>query len=270
MSITGIKTELQERLQTALLEGDISLEDTAIAGVDLLEEEDVLTDEDEKGSLVLPVGSDENELLKSPTSSGDNSLKDSPPTSDIALNSSINVTQMPSRKIILKRKNSFSNSLVTSQLHTTKENTEPTAEKIPKSSKTYLKIDVSSNANDESSKAAPAKITQLSMQERLEMRAKKFGISQDPTPTYVIEDDEEKQIETLKKRAERFGCVLSSTIAKIDADEKLLKRKLRFGDVGKATTSKSSSSDSYAEKARQRLERFSEPTAAKTKITVSK
>ena len=35
----------------------------------------------------------------------------------------------------------------------------------------------------------------------------------------------------LKKRAERFGQVLSSSLSKVDEEEKILKRKERFGDV---------------------------------------
>ncbi|XP_036341592.1 uncharacterized protein LOC118750943 [Rhagoletis pomonella] len=64
LATTGNKTELQDRLQTALIDGDISLEDSAITNEDaLLDEDAVLTDEEES-----PIAADENELLKSPTS----------------------------------------------------------------------------------------------------------------------------------------------------------------------------------------------------------
>ncbi|CAD6995831.1 unnamed protein product [Ceratitis capitata] len=125
--------------------------------------------------------------------------------------------------------------------------------------------------------ASGKKVVTLTQMERLELRAKKFGIDSNSTkktttPTtkpasnkkLIIEPivNDAKQIEMLKKRAERFGCVVSSKMAKIDAAEKLLKRKERFG-AGKAaaitasaTAGTANTNDVWAEKARARLERF--------------
>lgn len=257
LSTAGNKNELQERLQTALLDGELSLEDTAISGEDLLDGEDtVLTDEEEAKIL----GADENELLKSPTTT---------PTAlpDLTLNDTKIETAQQTKKIVLKRKNSFSSvqtalssggvSGTDSTVTTTKENTEPPTKKTATDRKP---ITPASRAEQ---KDAPKKISQLSLQERLEMRAKKFGISTssagaasklssaDSNPGSSASD---QQIEILKKRAERFGCVVSSKIANLEAQEKLNKRKQRFGATLDVNTGKCG--DTYAEKARLRLERF--------------
>ena len=46
---------------------------------------------------------------------------------------------------------------------------------------------------------------------------------------------EQADTEALKKRAERFGQVLSPALSKVDEAEKIRKRKERFGDVTSAT-----------------------------------
>lgn len=264
LQTTGNKIELQERLQTALMDGDLSLEDTAISGEDLLE--DVLTDEEEK-ALILPP--DENELLKSPSS--ETALSFSPAT---VAAKSLEIPSPQPKKIVLKRKNSITPLTVL----------EPsTPATIPK--KTAL------SANDENGSEAKiakpdvkptiVKVSALTLEERLQMRAKKFGIEESKLKNSNSnsiggagggnsvkvggKDVDPKQIETLKKRAERFGCVVAPAIAEITANERLEKRKQRFGDVSGGVDgdkkSDAQSKDLYAEKARQRLERFK--TAAK-------
>jgi len=41
----------------------------------------------------------------------------------------------------------------------------------------------------------------------------------------------QQDVDALKKRAERFGQVLSSTLTKADAVDKVNKRKERFGEI---------------------------------------
>jgi len=60
LPIIGNKTELQERLQSALLDGDLSLEDTAMSE-DVLLDDDVLTDEE------VPVSPIPEETINSPS-----------------------------------------------------------------------------------------------------------------------------------------------------------------------------------------------------------
>jgi SAP domain-containing ribonucleoprotein len=125
------------------------------------------------------------------------------------------------------------------------------------------------------------KITTLSSQERLEMRAKKFSGNGSATAASETPSDDKltaraarfgitapttsstaKTItgptavsdEVLKKRAERFGAI-STDVKKIELNEKLQKRKERFGVAGKAVVSSTTTAD-QAEKARLRLERF--------------
>ncbi|WAQ93682.1 hypothetical protein MAR_006153 [Mya arenaria] len=45
----------------------------------------------------------------------------------------------------------------------------------------------------------------------------------------------EADVDVLKKRAERFGQVLSSSLSKVDEDERIRKRKERFGEITTAT-----------------------------------
>ncbi|XP_011196968.2 uncharacterized protein LOC105221582 [Zeugodacus cucurbitae] len=281
LATTGNKTELQDRLQTALLDGDISLEDSAITNEDaLLDEDAVLTDEEES-----PIAADENELLKSPTSTPTASELPSPLNENKTSTDATNTATNP-KKIILKRKVSLTNddgkvSSATegASITTSKENTEPPKEKVLKMSERNP-ITVSdlnpkeSNGTDTSGK----KVVQLTQMERLELRAKKFGLGSNsataaaaPKPvnntkvsniTIAPAVNDAKQMEMLKKRAERFGCVVSSKMAKIDAAEKLQKRKERFGAGRSATASSgvavdsAKSDDIWAEKARARLERF--------------
>lgn len=286
LATTGNKTELQDRLQTALLEGDISLEDSAITNEDaLLDEDAVLTDEEES-----PIAADENELLKSPTSTPTASelpslLNENKPSTDAT-----NTVTNP-KKIILKRKvslindgNKVSSVIENASSTTAKENTEPSKEKVLKMSErnpiTVSDLNSKEPTNSKiinGTNTSGPKVVQLTQMERLELRAKKFGLGSNSTTVAVATKplsntkissvttepavNDVKQMEMLKKRAERFGCVVSSKMAKIDAAERLQKRKERFG-VGSATTSSgvavgsTKSNDIWAEKARARLERF--------------
>ncbi|XP_067625224.1 uncharacterized protein [Eurosta solidaginis] len=312
LATTGNKTELQDRLQTALLDGDISLEDSAITNEDaLLDDDAALTDEED-----TPIAADENELLKSPTSTPTASELASPlnevkaSVADATDAVAVKTVAASPKKIILKRKTSYTSDdggktaaageVGTGASATTKENTEPPKEKVLKmSERNPITVVDLTNETD-----GGKKIVQLTQMERLELRAKKFGISKNTattTPTATgpatpatvkpkvnakISDigggaiiDDAKQIEILKKRAERFGCVVSSKMAQIDAAEKLQKRKERFG-AGNGTTvvvspvsgvGVTKGSDVWAEKARARLERFKNtPTLPTTTITTGK
>lgn len=272
LATTGNKTELQDRLQTALLEGDISLEDSAITNEDaLLDDDAVLTDEEES-----PIAADENELLKSPTSTPTASelpspLNENKPSTDVTNTATNKKTIILKRKVTLTNDGDKVSSATEDATSTTaKENTEPPKEKVLKMSERNP-ITVSDLSSKE------PKVVQLTQMERLELRAKKFGLGSNSTTAAISTKpvsntkissvttepvvNDVKQMEMLKKRAERFGCVVSSKMAKIDAAEKLQKRKERFG-AGSSTTStgvavgSTKSDDMWAEKARARLERF--------------
>lgn len=122
--------------------------------------------------------------------------------------------------------------------------------------------------------------------EKKDERAKRFGIESITTTTTTDDKKNSKisdngvstSVDILKKRAERFGGSVSSTITKIELGEKLQKRQERFGASPAQTTvttdgviikktpittlaqdkeaSAAIGTGEYAEKARLRLERF--------------
>ena len=120
-------------------------------------------------------------------------------------------------------------------------------------------------------------MTELTAQQRLELRAKKFGTAANSAPAVTTDNKKDvraarfglsktnsspidpkadlSSVEALKKRAERFGVACSDKLTKIESDERLQKRKERFGGTTTAVVKPSESSE-YAEKARLRLERF--------------
>ena len=280
LSIAGNKNELQERLQAAM-EGEPLLEDSSIAGEDILDEEGVLSDEEKI------LGSDENELLKSPTTTPTTILGKITSTDNKDAVIEDDILESPTiatKKVVLKRKSSLNSGTALETSNTTKENSEPTPTKERKMSE---RNPITMGDEEQSGTPPVKKLKELSMQERLELRAKKFGIdtkSQASAATTMTAKEKnaaisvapvvssEKQVELLKKRAERFGCVTSTNLAKLDAEERLLKRKQRFG--GSVETSPKSTefasnntsstavkvapiaNDEWAEKARKRLERF--------------
>lgn len=321
LPLNGNKNELQDRLQTALLEGDISLEDSAIADaiVDAIDDDVSLTDEDEHKLL----GDDhEDLLLKSPVSTPtattlpELTTATTSSTASTESKTDANATLTPGKKIVLKRNNSqpSATTLTAGTAPLSKENAAPEAEAIKDSTsqaeenttKTQRKPIVigggaASADNKDTTKGADKKLNQLSLQERLELRAKKFGIAIEAKATAAPatgataaalptvnksssasikankgnKETDEQQKEALKRRAERFGCVVPEKNAKTLADEKLLKRKERFGGTATeaATTTTTTTAEEgavsskgegvWAEKAKARLERFkATPVAA--------
>lgn len=310
LPLNGNKNELQDRLQTALLEGDISLEDSAIADaiVDAIDDDVSLTDEDEHKLL----GDDhEDLLLKSPVSTPTattlpelTTAASTASTASTESKSEANAT--PGKKIVLKRNNSqpSATTLTAGTAPLSKENAAPEAEANKDSTsqaeesttKTQRKPIVigggAASAEKDATRGADKKLNQLSIQERLELRAKKFGIPINPkaatapatgaaaaAPPAVNKsssasikankgnkETEEQQKEALKRRAERFGCVVPEKNAKTLADERLLKRKERFGgaateaasttEAGAAAAVNTKGEGVWAEKAKARLERF--------------
>jgi len=134
-----------------------------------------------------------------------------------------------------------------------------------------ITVIVDDTEDNQSNDKRHVKVNQLTMKERLEMRAKKFGVATPSIPSLndiankkihheKINMSDPKTIEALKKRAERFGIVTAPQISAIEKEEKLQKRKERFGssasDASKNANNTVSTNPDYAEKARLRLERF--------------
>ncbi|KAH8318167.1 hypothetical protein KR074_012121, partial [Drosophila pseudoananassae] len=288
LPINGNKNELQDRLQTALLEGDISLEDSAIA--DAIDDDVSLTDEDEH--KLLADENEEEELLKSPvttptTVTVPDLLADDKPTDTAAAP----VAGLSAKKVVLKRNNSQQSVGVVAAAGSTtaKENAVPSSDASAASDSAEVtpvkkhKPIVVGNRPEGVKASVDKKLSELTPQERLELRAKKFGITPTATASPAAaatavsksssasitdnkgnKETDEQQKEALKRRAERFGNVVPDKAPKTLAEERLQKRKERFEAAGKAAPAEpatdkdkpADSKDVWSEKARARLERF--------------
>lgn len=169
--------------------------------------------------------STQDELLKSPSGSAKSTSPDNS-------NSSI-----PSKPISLKRNISVP---------------------VPVVDSTADPVEAPENTSADEPNQKVVKLSEMSAQERLELRAKKFGITaaasaapsseklQARAARFGIQSESvssttavtspSKSIELLKKRAERFGSVLVPELKKVEGEEKLLKRAERFGGATITTT----------------------------------
>lgn len=225
---------------------------------------------EEETSLLNASTHDEDAILKSPQGSTTSKSPD-----DLAS------TAPPQKKVILKRK------LITtiSVNETDDSKTETAAASTGASESKCAKIDDDSsdttNGHEDDKKVL--KLSELTMKERLELRAKKFGAA--PSVDALKQARAERfgtsgeakgdaksdnstgkiasapvSVDVLKKRAERFGGSVSTVMNKIENKEKLLKRQERFGASASTTnadvTADPKAAGEYAEKAKQRLERF--------------
>lgn len=215
-------------------------------------------DEETKSYLNSTSVQDEDAILSSPK--GSTSSKS--PEHQTETNSGAALSgAAQQKKVVLKRKLITSVSLTESEPSKTITGPTSTDSKVMKlSDSTTASIGEKANESNDSNGNADGtvvKLTQLSMKERLELRAKKFGapVSSDVAKLARAERfglPETKasapaagggssggaavstaktaaDVELLKKRAERFGGSVSNTMVKIEMNEKLLKRQERFG-----------------------------------------
>lgn len=240
-------------------------------------------DEETKSYLNSASAQDEDAILSSPK--GSTSSK----SPENASENSTNVSSVPAqhKKIVLKRK------LLTSISLTEKEESKSSTDNK------IIKIDESTDevkSNNGSADGNVVKLSQLTMKERLELRAKKFGapvgnsdvaklaraerfgnITAPAKTDNSITQNNAPNLDVLKKRAERFGGSVSNAMTTIEQKEKLLKRQERFGNTpstvtpsgvtpsstspgtvtpSTATPGSTEVTNEYAEKAKLRLERF--------------
>lgn len=219
LSTSGNKNDLVERLQAALNaseENPVNSTDSIIDDI----EEDLLNDEDDEHL-------DERESLITEL---DTELEDIPKVVKRKLDEDKSNSAEPPKKVILKR-------------NTTEAIVKPVEEKSEQPEK-------ASEPSSDDKKII--KLSELSVKERLEMRAKKFGVTN-------LSDDAKKlaraerfgkgaggntnsassiklnntnaSIDVLKQRAARFGGSVSSLMSDLDNVEKKEKRKERFGGV---------------------------------------
>lgn len=225
---------------------------------------------------------DEDAILSSPKGSISSKSPENPSQSSTSTTS----VSTQAKKIVLKRKLLPSVSLTESE--SSKITTEPKVLKL-NDEKIDEITDVSSNGNNDNN---VVKLSELTMKERMELRAKKFGaaptgdvaklaraerfgITADTAAAKTDNKDSSLSItktapdvDLLKKRAERFGGSVSNAMVSIEQKEKLLKRQERFGAAASSTVSgtvktstttnpiNTQAASDYAEKAKLRLERF--------------
>lgn len=216
-------------------------------------------DEETKSYLNSTSVQDEDAILSSPK--GSTSSKSPEHQTETNSGAALAGAAAQQKKVVLKRKLITSVSLTESE--PSKSITSPTStdSKVMKlsDSTTASAGEKASESSDSNGNADGnvVKLTQLSMKERLELRAKKFGapVSSDVAKLARAERfglPETKasisastggggssgavttaktaaDVELLKKRAERFGGSVSNTMVKIEMNEKLLKRQERFG-----------------------------------------
>lgn len=223
---------------------------------------------------------DEDTILNSPHDSTSSKSLEAPSTS-------VNVPSQQ-KKIVLKRK--LVQSLSSSEDPSDGINAVPDTPKTAKLEDDQASTNGAQDNNGTVGDSSVVKLSQLTMKERLELRAKKFGAAPSldalkqaraerfglasnvnistsqtaaetaPKPTNPTDS---ANVDILKKRAERFGGSVSNAMVTIENKEKLLKRQQRFEVTSTTNTTipaTVSLSSDYAEKAKLRAERFKTST----------
>lgn len=279
LSLVGNKNDLIDRLQTALLDGDSTLDDSALNTDDILDD-DVLIDDD----------LDEEEEKSLLDSTHDDLLK-TPPEAKTAAPAADDAASCKPTKVILKRKlnitgpssDTNSTAAATSTTTTSESTTTPTEEtasptKVAKiaitapsandsaASSTVTVVNSTTSSTTTTSADEPedgasdkkvVKLSAMTAKERLELRAKKFGVPIAPESAKLARSErfataaapavtapaagktnsastikankEPASMDLLKKRAERFGVSVTKEMTQLENTAKLQKRNERFG-----------------------------------------
>lgn len=201
--------------------------------------------DEETKSYLLDSTQNEDDFLKSPTESNASKSPDEPASTE----------QAQQKKVILKRK-------LTTSISTDSE-TVPAAtiEKVSKIDTEILSEAENGNTDTESGDKKVVKLSELSIKDRLELRAKKFGVPVPPEAAKLARADRfgtaasgasatkpatgssgpiavtaSASVDVLKKRAERFGVSVSKVMNTLENKEKLQKRQERFGAAAATPT----------------------------------
>ncbi|XP_056644525.1 SAP domain-containing ribonucleoprotein isoform X3 [Diorhabda sublineata] len=227
LSTAGNKTELIERLQSALKNN----ENIGSESVDDLEEDLLNEDDDEH------IDTNESVILE-------NDLDESPNINKRKIEDTSPIEVKQPKKVVLNRNN----------INFGTDNEEKIEETIVKT--------ITADAIDKNEEKKVIKLSDLTAKERLEMRAKKFGVTAlsvdakraaraerfgTTSSSSITSSKVNTSVDILKQRAARFGGSVSSTMSNLENKEKLEKRKQRFGSVNGVPEN---------DKAQIRLERF--------------
>ncbi|XP_044765281.1 myocardin-related transcription factor B [Coccinella septempunctata] len=204
LNTTGNKNDLLERLQEALKSPEMS---SGSLESDILED-DLLNDDDDEhhNTSETVIDSDVEKVLEESSVTLPNLKHESP------ISESSNGIEKKAKKIKLQRD-------------------------IPSLDETQSSVKPSVNSSSENSQPKVIKLTGMSFKERLEMRAKKFGVELPGSAKLLARAErfgalenssEPSEIEKLKRRAERFGGSVAKTMTKLEMKEKLEARKARF------------------------------------------
>lgn len=233
---------------------------------------------EEETSLLNASAHDEDAILKSPQGSTASKSSD-----ELTSTTSSAATAQQQKKVVLKRR--LITTISVNESDDAKTET-ASASAIDVTSSKCAKLDDDNSAdatNGSGDDKKLLKLSELTMKERLELRAKKFGaapsadaLKQARAERFGISSEAKTatkadgsggkiasapiSVDVLKKRAERFGGSVSTVMNKIENKEKLQKRQERFGGSATNTTATVASdpkaASEYAEKAKLRLERF--------------
>jgi len=199
LSSTGKKEDLVERLQLAMGSDDNDPNNDT----DLLDDANELLGEDDDDEIVVPAPKKPVVIKRDnpPPATTPNKIEAPAPTS-------------PAAKVEEKKSDSIEN--ITIKKWTDEERAAKRAARFEASADESKKADLTSDTKKES-------------------RAERFGL---PVGSTKIGSAPTADIETLKKRAERFGVSSSTVMKKAETDEKIKKRQERFGAVENVEPSK--------------------------------
>jgi len=200
LSATGKKEDLIERLQLAMGSDDNDPNNDT----DLLDDANELLGEDDDDEIVVPAPKKPVVIKRDnpPPATTPNKIEAPAPTS-------------PAAKVEEKKSDSIEN--ITIKKWTDEERAAKRAARFEASADESKKADLTSDSKKES-------------------RAERFGLPVGSTKK--IGAAPTADIETLKKRAERFGASSSTVMKKAEMDEKIKKRQERFGAVENVEPSK--------------------------------